>query len=234
MSEYRRVGVIGGMGPEATLDLLSKIIRCTPANCDQEHIPLLVDICPQIPDRTKFLVENGEDPLPWLLESGRRLAASDIAALCMPCNTAHYFAETIQEKLSVPLISMIESVLAQIQRDHPEAQQIGLMATSGTLQSRVYHDALQHAQLEIVSPPLAFQTEIMEIIYAVKSGRKEEVSSRFQVAVDELTACGADLMIAGCTELPLLLPYVAATTPIIDTTQSLAERVVAFALTPIS
>ena len=102
-----KVGIIGGMGPMATVDLYSKIVSQTPAACDQEHIPVLIDVVPQIPDRTAYLLGNGQSPVPLMQESAIRLAEKGVSAICMPCNTAHAFVGSLREQISVPFLSCL-------------------------------------------------------------------------------------------------------------------------------
>jgi len=224
----KKVGVIGGMGPEATVDFYNKIIASTKASCDQEHIPLLIDICPQIPDRSQYLLADGDDPLPVLLNSSQMLIKANVSAICMPCNTAHYFAQAIREQISIPLISIIDCVLDDIKTNYPNTQRIGLLATAGTISSGVYHHAFIEENLKIIPLSDDFQSRVMKIIYSIKSGDKQSVITDFQSCINELVEQGADIIITGCTELPLLVPDVTINIPTIDPTALLAEAVVKF------
>ncbi|PCI54274.1 MAG: aspartate racemase [Alphaproteobacteria bacterium] len=226
----KKIGVIGGMGPEATLDFYGKIIQSTPAGCDQDHIPVAFEVCPQIPDRTKFIVGQGEDPVPLLIEASQNLINVGSSVLCMPCNTAHYFIDDLSKKLTVPFINMIDCVQQEILRKHPDARSIGLLATSGTIQSRVYHRVLEKNNMSILRVTEDFQNTLMDIIYAVKSGRQKEIVPTFQQCINTLENQGVDVIITGCTELPLLMPYISTMVPTIDPTLSLAESVVKFSL----
>ncbi len=226
----KKIGVIGGMGPQATVDLYNKIIESTPASCDQEHIPVVLNICPQIPDRNQYLLQGGEDPLPILLESSQMLVNAGVSAICMPCNTVHYFAEAICEQIPIPLISMIDCVVYEIKHKHPDTRHIALLATSGTIKSGVYNNAFKKENLSTLPLSDHFQKRIMDVIYGVKSGNQDKVTSIFQDCITELESQNVDLIIAGCTELPLLLPEITNTIPILDPTNVLAKAVVKFAL----
>lgn len=222
--------MIGGMGPAATLDLFRKIIDSTPAARDQEHLHVLIDNFPQIPDRTAYLLGQGENPLAALLQSAQRLQRSGASALCMPCNTAHYFVEALRGELAAPFISIVESTLEEIVRRHPVARRIGLLATRGTLLGRVYHDRFEEAGLEILPLPELLQERLMAVIYGVKGGRATEQQEPFQCCLDEVAHMGAEVVIAGCTEIPLLLPLARTELPVVDPTLALARSVVDFAL----
>lgn len=225
----KTVGIIGGMGPGATLDLFQKVIALTPAERDQDHCHLLIDNFPQIPDRTDFLTGTGNDPFPFLLESAERLEKAGVAALCMPCNTAHYFIEELRGKVGLPFISIVESTIDRIKKEFPSARKIGLLATRGTTEAGIYHRALEAAGLEILPLDEGFKKDIMNVIYTVKAGRLAEIVDQFNDCVRRLQADGADVMIAGCTEIPLLLPYLDPSVDFIDPTLALAENIVKFA-----
>lgn len=225
----KSVGIIGGMGPGATLDLFQKVIDLTPAKQDQDHLHLIIDNFPQIPDRTAFLMGEGSDPLPYLLESAHRLEQSGVDALCMPCNTAHYFVEELRNKTGIPFISIIDSTINKIKSSYPDAVKIGLMATRGTSDAGIYHKALDSAGLDVVPLSEAFKDEIMEVIYTVKAGRLRETTDQFNSCVQQLVEAGADIMIAGCTEIPLLLPHLSQPAVFVDPTLALAENIVQFA-----
>jgi aspartate racemase len=226
----KTIGVIGGMGPAATLDFLGKIIDTTPARKDQDHIPVIMVNRPQIPDRTHFLLGRGDSPLPLLLESSHQLVDGGALALCMPCNTAHYFEDDIREAVSVPFISIVDSALREIKQQYPRVTRVGLMATQGTLTGDVYHRVFETAGLSIVSMDNRFQATMMDIIYRVKGNQLQSAVPSFQRQVHSLEQQGAEVIIAACTEIPLLLPFVKTTVPMIDPTLLLAKNMVSFAL----
>jgi len=226
----RKIGIIGGMGPEATLDFYGKIIQSSFACHDQDHIPVTIEVCPQIPDRTGYILGKGENPFPLLLKACENLIKVGASSICMPCNTAHYFIEQLNKEINVPFINMIECVRKEIQDNYPKASRIGLLATSGTVSSGVYAKVLQQNNLSAVEVSDDFQARMMDIIYEVKSGRQNEVIDNFQACIDEIEDLGADVIIAGCTELPLLVPSIISKVAIIDPTQCLAENVVKFSL----
>jgi len=221
------------MGPGATLDLFQKIVDLTPAKQDQDHIHLMIDNFPQIPDRTAFLMGEGADPLPSLLEAAERLSLSGVDALCMPCNTAHYFVEDIRCKIDIPFISIIESTIDKIRDTYPEATKVGLMATRGTTNAGIYHKVLESAGLEVLPLSKTFMNEVMEVIYRVKAGRLMETIAPFNNCVQQLVEVGADVLIAGCTEIPLLLPHLNQSVAFVDPTLALAEKIVQFAQTQV-
>ncbi len=225
----KTVGIIGGMGPEATLDLFYKIIKNTPAKKDQEHIHLIIDNYPQIPDRTQFILGKGENPLPYLLRSANLLENAGVDAICMPCNTAHFFVDDIRKNINVPFISIVESVLKDIKKNQRDAKRIGLLATEGTIAGNVYHRLFEKEGYTIRVPKVSVQKKLMDVIYSVKAGRVKEKVNLLQECIDKLSN-EVDILIAACTEIPILIPYIKSSIPIIDATLSLAKSVVEFAL----
>jgi len=130
------------MGPEATLDLFRKIIRYTPATKDQEHIHLIIDNNTSIPDRTDYILGKGENPLPFILESARLLESVGVDAICMACNTGPHLENDIRANIHVDFISIVESVLMELQTSFPQAKSIGLAGTMGVLASQIYTEPL--------------------------------------------------------------------------------------------
>ncbi len=225
----KTIGVIGGMGPGATLDLFQKIIQSTPADRDQDHLHVIIDNLPQVPDRTAYLLAGGESPLPYLIRSAERLVGSGALALCMPCNTAHYFVEEIRKTVPVPFLSIVESALQEIRECHPRAGKVGLMATKGTTAGKIYHNLFEREGLEILPLSPGFEEALMDIIYGVKAGRLQEKVDNFQKCLNAMAQMGAEVIIAGCTEIPLLIPFVEVPVPVVDPTLALAKNAVRFA-----
>ena len=225
----KTLGIIGGMGPAATLDLFSKILKATPAKKDQDHIHIIIDNFPQIPDRTAFLLGKGENPLPYLLKSVRTLEKANVDVLCMPCNTAHYFIEDIRKATPLPFISIIERTLNEIKSSFENSKNIGLLATDGTIIGRVYHKVFEVEGYKIITPLEEKQHEVMKIVYSIKAGRIEENVQTFEEIIEHMKFLGSEVVILGCTELPILLKYFEPSIPVIDATSCLAKEIVNFA-----
>lgn len=204
-----KIGVVGGVGPAATVDFMNKIVRNTTARRDQEHIKVVVEQNPQIPDRTENLIGEGTDPTVALYATCKKLEADEADLIAIPCNTAHAFVERIQPYLSIPIINMLHETVEHIRRHHPTRRKIGLLATSGTIRSHVYHDIIAKAGLEILIPDESHQSLVMRSIYGgkgVKAGFTQgECKDELLQALAHLVERGAEVAILGCTELPLLL-----------------------------
>jgi aspartate racemase len=205
-----KLGVIGGIGPAATVDFMQKVIRNTSAECDQDHIRLIVDHNPQIPDRTANLVGQGRDPTLALYSACKRLEANGAALIVMPCNTAHAYVPRLQPGLSVPIVNMLHETVRHIRQHCAGHATVGLLATTGTVISRVYHDAARDADFDLIVPDARHQTMVMDAIYGeqgVKAGFVDgPCKDALLQAMSHLAERGATVVILGCTELPLLLP----------------------------
>jgi aspartate racemase len=231
-----KIGIIGGVGPAATVDFMEKIIRNTDARRDQDHIKLIVDHNPKIPDRTANLIAEGEDPTLAIYAACKRLEANDAAVIAIPCNTAHAYVARIQPYLSIPIVNMLFETITFIQRHHSQQTQVGLLATTGTISSRVYHDAARGCDFDLMVPDDAHQERLMRAIYGekgIKAGYLEgECKEDLMLALRHLVERGAKVVILGCTELPLLLSQTmdflidGKCVALLDPTEILARRCV--------
>lgn len=222
----KTVGILGGMGPEATADLFMKIIKATPAKKDQEHFRVVMDSNPKIPDRTAFILGKGEDPRPLLLAGAKNLERLGASFIVIPCNTAHYFHKAIQDSVGVRVLNIMDEVAGHLSG---KAQRVGILASTGTLTTRLYENALARCGIETVLPQGTDQDEVMRAIYAVKAG---ELDIGKEIALEQgrkLVAAGAQAVVAGCTEIPLVLKEGDLEVPVIDATTILAQSAVRFA-----
>lgn len=221
----KTVGIIGGMGPEATVDLMTKIIRATPAKTDQEHIRLLVDNNPQVPSRIEAILEGAESPGPELAKMAKGLERWGAEMLAIPCNTAHYFVQHVIDAVEIPVINMIEEtvqvILASGKKD------IALLATSATLKTKLYEEKLVQAGINLILPTPELQEEIMNTIYGVKAGDYPTAYAAIAKVLDHVQSRGAQGVIPGCTELPLVITKENCAVEIFDPTTILAQQVVA-------
>ena len=218
------IGILGGMGPEATIDLFYKIIKSTPAEKDQDHLRIIIDNNPKIPDRTTAILGKGEDPLPALQETARNLEKAGADFIIIPCNTAHYYISQIQESVNIPILNMIEETAKETQQRTPQIKKIGLLASMGTYKMEIYHQHFKKFNIEVISPEEKDKEEVMKVIYAVKAGDlSEKVKKNIIQIAQKLIDKGAEAIIAGCTEIPLILKEGDVPVPLIDPTKVLAE-----------
>lgn len=217
---------------------MQKIVRNTDAQRDQDHIKLIIEHNPGIPDRTANLIGDGEDPTIALYAACKRLEANEADLIAIPCNTAHAYVQRIQPHLSIPILNMLHETVSHIVRRHGGCKRVGLLATSGTVASRVYHDAAKGSGFELLVPDEMHQDLVMQAIYGergVKAGHVEgECRQQLTAAMEHLVGRGAEVLILGCTELPLLqaqdpaLRVGGREVAVLDPTEILAKRCVYF------
>ncbi len=198
----KSIGIIGGMGPAATVDLFKKIVENTAAENDAGHVRVYMDCQPTIPDRTKAILENGESPVPYLVESAEKLASIGADFLIMPCNTSHYFYEELCARSPLPVMNMIRETAAHL---HAQGiRKVGLLATDGTVKAGVYQKELEAFGIESVSPSAEGQREVMRLIYdGVKADAPQFSTEKVCEVIKELFEQGAKVLVLGCSELPL-------------------------------
>ena len=218
------------MGPDATVDFMTKIIALTPADKDQDHLHMLVDHNPTVPNRQAFILGGDEDPGPAMAAMARRLEAAGADFLVIPCNTAYAFQDSILDVIGIPLISIIDESIAAVDENAPGAMAVGLLATSGCLQAGVYQSAMSARDLVAVLPEDDELKQLMTLINGIKAGDKGgDVSASMRKLAQALVDRGAAAIIAGCTEIPLVLDNSMLEVPLISSTDVLAHKTVQFA-----
>jgi aspartate racemase len=225
----RTIGILGGMGPAATLDFYGRLIALRGAGSDEEHPPCLLNSATQIPDRTNHIVGVGPDPAPALIEGVMVLEAGGAEFIAIPCNTAHAYLRTMREAVGIPVLDMIAAAVAAVQRDVPDARQVGILATTGTLTTALYDGLLHEAGCEPLHPEEADQSNVMEAIHSIKGGSIGP-DARLSRAALTMVDRGARAIIMGCTEIPLGLDTEGLPVRVIDATQALAEMTLSLAL----
>jgi len=223
----RIIGVLGGMGPEATLSLFQKIIKNTEAVRDQDHLRVLIDNNPKIPDRTPAILGSGENPLPMMIETARVLERAGAGFIVIPCVSAHYFLDGLREGVDIPVISVIEEVVAEVEIKVPDAKRIGLMATTGTIRAGLFQNRLREIGVEVLVPSSEDQEGlVMSAVYGesgIKAGfLSSENKEKILRASRALIAKGAQGIIGGCTEVPLAVQQPDIEAPFFDSLDILA------------
>jgi aspartate racemase len=225
-SMHRIVGIIGGMGPEATVDLMRRVVAKTPANDDQDHIHLIVESNPKISSRIAHLIDGtGADPTPELIRIAGNLQRAGAEALAMPCNTAHAYAHSIRRGVSIPLLDMVSLTVDQIALSRRTAR-VGLLASTAIHSTELYAKAFAAHGIETV--PAARQEEVMALIRAVKRG---ETGTEVQAALGRIAlemAGEADALLIACSELSVISSGISV--PFVDSLDVLAQAIVAFAM----
>ncbi len=225
------VGILGGMGPEATADLFQKIVAATPARTDQEHLHIIIDNNAKIPSRQAAVLEGGEDPTPLLQATARNLERAGADFIVMPCNSAHLFFERVAEAVSIPILHIADEAVEEALRRYPGIDSIGVLAATATVRLRMYHDRVEKRGLRAISPTEEDQEAVQQAIFRVKAGDKgPEVRANVRAVAERLVARGAQLLFTGCTELPLVLQDGDVGVPVLDPTETLARAAVRYAM----
>jgi aspartate racemase len=224
----RKVGILGGMGPAATAGFYTTLVRATPATRDQEHLPVVIWADPTIPDRSAALLDDGPDPTPWLMAGAQSLRDAGAELIVVPCNTVHAFLPAVVSAVGVPTLDMVGETVSHLRAHHREVTRVGLLGSSGTVRTGLYAAALSGSGVELVVPTDDEQEEVIApSIAAIKAGDiGDEIRSRVASAANRLVTRGAEVLIEGCTEFPLVLRGGDVAVPLIDPGEVLARAVV--------
>ncbi|MEY8830071.1 aspartate/glutamate racemase family protein [Sedimentitalea sp. XS_ASV28] len=219
------VGILGGMGPEATILLQQRLLSTVRATDDADHLPLLIDMNPQVPSRIAHLIEGtGPDPVPVLVEMAQRLQTAGATALAMPCNTAHHYAPQISAAVSIPLLNMVEIAVERAARIAAAGDRIGILASPAVRLAGVFDGALERADLAPLWPENA--DRMLGAIRSIKAnGATVQAQQVLADAAHELVGAGARMLLVACSEFSLLTPALSAGVPVIDTIDVLADAI---------
>jgi len=216
----KTIGILGGMGPEATAYFFNLIIKNTDAAKDQEHIPILIWNNPKIPPRTEAILYGGPSPLPLLVEGVKILEKGGAGLIVMPCITAHYFARQIARRAKVPFVNLLDESLRFAKKRIPGMKKAGLVASSGTVKSRLFHKTFEKNGIEIITPEPNEQRKVMDAIFGNSGIKAGFTTGRPRTTVvrvaRRLIERGAEAVIAGCTEVPLVLKENDISVPLIE------------------
>jgi len=226
-------GLLGGMGPESTLDFYRKIIEYSfalGAKTDQQHLQVLISILPQTPDRTLSILNRGENPLPYLVESAQRLERAGADFLLIICNTAHRFLPELEKQISLPWLSFEDEVVDFLQNKSSEYKNIALLATRGTYASGVYSNRLTSAGIEVIHPPDDLKNLLMDAIYGHDGVKTKGVNpvaiEKIRQVVDFFKKKQVAAGLSACTEISLAVEKIQSPFPMLDTTTIVAKSLV--------
>jgi len=225
------VGVIGGMGPEATVDLMMRVIRATPAQDDIDHIRMVVDNNPKVPSRIKAIIEGtGESPAPCMAQMARNLAASGADFLVIPCNTAYYYYDEVCSAVDIPVMNMIDVTVETVLNENASIRTVGLLASKAVLMTGLYTKPFKGKGIDVIYPSPELQDLLMASIRKIKTG-KYDIGDRevLQSAAEELVRKRSEALIVACTELSIICDGLDAGVKVYDALQVLAESIVRMA-----
>ena len=230
------VGVIGGMGPEATVDFMRRLIRSTPANDDSDHIRMIVDNNPKIPSRIKALIDGtGESPGPTMAKMAVNLAFQGAGVIVIPCNTAHFYYDEVSAAVEIPVLNMIDLTVEAVISENPEINTAGLLASDAVVKTGLYSKAFQDHSISLRIPSSRLQENLMSSILRIKRGYVgPEVRDALALAAHDLIKQGARVLLVACTELSIIADGMGLGARVYDTSQVLAEATVraAFSTSP--
>ena len=230
MTKERVIGVLGGMGPEATIAFYSRLVAHTPAGRDQDHLRVIIDSNPGIPDRTAAILGQGESPVPAMVRGidGLQRAGADFVTI--PCVSAHAFIDELRQSALLPVLSILDVVAEAVQQYPRRIARVGLLGTTGTVRAGMFQRRFAEAGLQVLVPETADQARVQASIYAVKAGAPEAVRRQLTAELCSialrLVSSGAEGIVLGCTEIPLLLGQVDVPVPVFDSLFVLARAAI--------
>lgn len=223
MKKDKILGIIGGLGPLATAYFMELITEMTDAQVDQDHLEMIIHSAPAIPDRTLFITyRSTENPLPQILEIGKNLIRQGVGCIAIPCMTAHYFYDIMDQEFQVPVIHAIQATTDHLKQ--AGIRTAGIMATDGTIRKELFQEKLQASGITPIVPDAAHQATVMSLIYDnVKAGRPLDLSL-FDKVSSHLREQGAEAIILGCTELSMAKRQYQLVPGYLDSMEVLAQQ----------
>ncbi|MBJ9420934.1 aspartate/glutamate racemase family protein [Acinetobacter oleivorans] len=224
----KAIGILGGMGPQATIDAMDKIIKNTPAHCDQEHIPVITVSIPDIPDRTQSIINHDDKPLEKMAEYLKILEAAQVGCIIIPCNTAHFWFNQLQQRTQTKMISIIESAVHFIQ-DSLIAE-VCILATSATISTQLYQSQFIQNNIRFSTPSVEMQHKVMQSIYQYKAGNIEKSKQLMSEVIHFYRQNKSIKFLLACTEIPLILQDSIQDNPelFVDATDLLIKNAIAW------
>lgn len=222
----KTLGILGGVGPLATVYFAELVIKMTQANSDQQHISMVILNHASIPDRTEYILDNTKpNPLPIMIKDAEKLEAMGADYIVIPCNTAHYFYEQIQNHVNVPIINIIEETVEYAIKNISNLKKVGILATKGTIAARAYQRVCESKDIEYSVPSIQDEQALMNIIYnQVKAGKPVNIG-QFLDIINIMKKDGCDAVLLGCTELSIIKKdFSLNQTYIVDSMEVLAKK----------
>jgi aspartate racemase len=227
MANFSTIGILGGMGPEATNKLCALITAFTPVTKDQDHIPVITYNNPQIPERVGAVRGASESPVPEMIRTARVLEEAGADIILMPCNLAHFYLADVQKAISTPFLDMIEETVNFTVEHYPHCRKVGIIASTPTIECGIYTKAFRRHDRVLISPNANEQeSKVMRAIYAsdgIKCGYKRKPRALLMEVGHTLVADGAEVIIAGCTEVSLVMKQKNSPFVVIDPMEVIAR-----------
>ena len=233
MSE-KVIGIMGGMGPEAGADLFLRITAATHAQKDTDHLHIILDSNPKMPSRRDAILHGGESPVPAMIATAQNLVNAGADVIIIGANTAHYFYDDVAAAVGVPFLHIIDEAVKETVRQVPGIRKVGVMATTAAMQAHVYEKSCEKAGIEVMEVPADVQSQMQDAIFHHDfgfkyNGRTEKCVETACAVAQYLIEHGAEALIMGCTEIPLILGETTFSVPLIDPNEIIAEAAVKYA-----
>jgi aspartate racemase len=226
----KTIGILGGMGPEATLDCFAKIIKRTPAKIDQDHLRVIIDSNPKVPDRPAAIMGAGESPVPAMVKGCRCLQLAGADFIIIPCVAAHFFLEEVRQQVRLPILSIFDAVTETIVYEYPKIRAVGLLAINATISSGLFQKRLAAENIKTVVPDETDQSRVMAAVAEIKKTQptrsRAQITSDLIATAEGLISNGARGIVAGCTEIPLALKQAHLSVPYFDALTILARAAI--------
>lgn len=230
MKKEKVVGILGGMGPEATIDLFSRIVEETHAKCDEDHLRIIIDNNPKIPSRQDAILKGTESPVPAMVETAKNLKNAGADFIILGANTAHYFYDEVASQVDIPFLHIINEAVKELLRSYPNVTKIGVMATNAAVKTKLYNTCCSKFNIDVIDLDEKEQNKIHDTIFNFKyNGLTEENLKAACESVENLVSKGAQAVIMGCTEIPIILKGKSFSIPLIDPNDIIGKVAVAYA-----
>lgn len=230
MKKEKIIGVIGGLGPEATLDFFAKLIASTNAKTDQEHLHVIINNNPKVPNRHASIDGTGPSAAAALIYSAKGLEKAGAEFLVMVCNTGHAYEKDIKEAVDLPFVSMIAATVKACLAKNPDLETVGILATDGALAANLYQQEFDKHNINCLYPNSQEQKKLMELVFKVKANEiNKTVKTQMKDLANSLIEKGAQIIVAACTEIPLILEQKDIDKPLINSTDVLVDASISYA-----
>jgi aspartate racemase len=224
------IGIMGGMGPEATIDLFEKIVRETHAKTDEDHLRIIIDNNPKMPSRQDAILKGTESPGPAMAETAKNIERAGADCIIIGANTAHYFYKYVKDAVHIPVLHIIEETVKETTARMPNVTTVGVLATSGAMKTGIFQKQFESVGIRTLGIPEDFQQKIQKSVFSFKYDGQTSKNVAMMVEVGKfLIKNGAEALILGCTEIPLILRDKSFTVPMIDPNEVIARVAVKFA-----
>lgn len=230
MKKEKIVGILGGMGPEATIDLFSRIVEETHAKCDEDHLRIIIDNNPKMPSRQDAILKGTESPVPAMVETAKNLKNAGADFIILGANTAHYFYDEVTSQVDIPFLHIINEAVKELLRSYPNVKKVGVMATNAAVKTKLYNNCCKKFNIEVIELNEDEQNKIHNTIFDFKyNGLTENNLKSACESVEILISKGAEAIIMGCTEIPVILKGKSFSIPLIDPNDIIGKVAVAYA-----